>query len=42
VPTYHTTHDIPEYVNPEILQDLARLVYLAVVEMANAPVTTTH
>jgi hypothetical protein len=42
VPTYHTTHDIPEYVNPEILQDLARLVYLSVVEMANAPAPTTH
>jgi len=41
VPTYHTTHDTPEFVNPEILQDLARLVYLAVVEMANAPATTT-
>lgn len=42
VATYHTTHDIPEYVNPEILQDLARLVYLAVVDMANAPGTTTR
>ena len=43
VPTYHTTHDTPEFVNPEILQDLARLVYLSVVEMANAPATvTTH
>ena len=39
VPTYHTTHDTPEYVNPEILRDLARLVYLSVVEMANAPAT---
>ncbi len=37
VPTYHTTHDTPEYVNPEILEDLARLVYLSVVDMANAP-----
>ncbi len=43
VATYHTTHDVPEYVNPEMLQDLARLVYLSVVERANAPaVTTTH
>jgi hypothetical protein len=42
VPTYHTTHDTPEYVNPEILQDLARLVYLAVVEMANGPAGATH
>jgi acetylornithine deacetylase/succinyl-diaminopimelate desuccinylase-like protein len=42
VPTYHTTHDTPEYVNPEILEDLARLVYLAVVEIANAPAGATH
>ncbi len=42
VATYHTIHDVPEYVNPEILQDLARLVYLSVVEMANAAGPTTH
>ncbi len=41
VPTYHTTHDVPDYVNAEILQDLARLVFLAVVDIANAPARAT-
>ncbi len=35
VATYHTTHDTPEYVNPEVLADAARLVFLAVVDIAN-------
>ncbi len=34
VPTYHTTHDIPEYITPEILEDIARLTFLSVVELA--------
>ncbi len=42
VATYHTTHDVPEDVNPEILEDLARLVYLSVVDIANGPGGTTH
>jgi len=33
--TYHTTKDRPEILNPEILEDLARLVFLSVVEMAS-------
>jgi Zn-dependent M28 family amino/carboxypeptidase len=35
VATYHTPHDTPEWITPEIMEDLARLVYLSVVEMAN-------
>lgn len=34
VPTYHTTQDKIEYITPEILEDLARLVFLSVVDMA--------
>jgi len=37
--TYHTTRDTPEIITPEIMEDLARLVFLSVVEMANGPVT---
>ena len=37
--TYHTTRDTPEIITPEIMQDLARLVFLSVVEMANGSVT---
>ncbi len=37
--TYHTTRDTPEIINPEILEDLARLVFLSTVEMADAPAT---
>ena len=35
VATYHTTHDTIEIITPEIMQDLARLVFLSIVEMAN-------
>jgi hypothetical protein len=35
--TYHTTKDSPDIITPEIMEDLARLVFLAVVEMANSP-----
>lgn len=34
--TYHTTRDSPEIITPEIMEDLARLVFLSVVEMANS------
>jgi Zn-dependent M28 family amino/carboxypeptidase len=34
VSTYHTTHDTPEYITPEILEDIARLMYLSVVDLA--------
>jgi hypothetical protein len=34
--TYHTTKDRPEILNPEIMRDLARLVYLSTIDMANA------
>lgn len=37
VATYHTTHDTPDIITPEIMEDLARLVFLSVVEMANSP-----
>jgi Zn-dependent M28 family amino/carboxypeptidase len=33
--TYHTTRDTPEIITPEIMEDLARLVFLSVVELAN-------
>ncbi len=35
VSTYHTSHDVPEFVDPGILEDAARLVFLAVVDIAN-------
>jgi len=35
VPTYHTTHDIPDYIFPETIEDLAKIVFLATLEMAN-------
>jgi hypothetical protein len=35
VATYHTTHDSIEIITPEIMMDLARLIFLSVVEMAN-------
>ena len=34
-PIYHTPHDTPDILTPEIMEDLARLVFLATVEMAN-------
>jgi hypothetical protein len=37
--TYHTTMDTPENINPEILKDLARLLFLSVAELADAPAT---
>jgi hypothetical protein len=33
--TYHTTKDRPEILNPEIMEDLARLVFLSAVDIAN-------
>ncbi len=33
--TYHTTHDSIEIITPDIMADLARLVFLSIVEMAN-------
>ncbi len=32
--TYHTTKDTPEIITPEIMEDLARLVYLTTIELA--------
>ena len=32
---YHTTKDAPEIITPEIMEDLARLVFLSVVELAS-------
>jgi hypothetical protein len=34
VSTYHTTQDKVEYITPEILEDIARLMFLSIVEMA--------
>ncbi|MGQ9800725.1 MAG: M20/M25/M40 family metallo-hydrolase [Candidatus Saccharicenans sp.] len=36
-PTYHNTRDNISLINPEILEDMARLVFLAVMELASAP-----
>jgi hypothetical protein len=33
--SYHTTRDRPEILNPEIMRDLARLVFLSTVDLAN-------
>jgi Zn-dependent M28 family amino/carboxypeptidase len=34
VATYHTTQDKVEYITPEILEDIARLMFLSIVDMA--------
>jgi hypothetical protein len=34
--TYHTPKDTPEIITPEIMEDLARLVFLSTVEFANS------
>ena len=34
LPTYHTTKDRMELITPEIMEDLARLVFLTTVELA--------
>ncbi len=34
VATYHTSQDKPEYITPEILEDIARLTFLSVVDLA--------
>ncbi|PKL82299.1 MAG: hypothetical protein CVV24_10810 [Ignavibacteriae bacterium HGW-Ignavibacteriae-3] len=34
VPTYHTTNDKPEYLTPEIMEDLAKIVFLSAIELA--------
>jgi hypothetical protein len=31
--TYHKTYDSPEIITPEIMEDLAQLIFLAVVKM---------
>jgi len=36
-PTYHNTRDNMDLINPEILEDMARLVFLATLELANEP-----
>jgi len=36
-PTYHTTKDSPEIITPEIMEDLAQLVFLSTIEFANSP-----
>ncbi len=34
--TYHTTHDIPAILTPEIMEDMAQLVFISVMELAGA------
>jgi len=36
-PAYHNTRDNLPLINPEILEDLARLLFLGVMELAAAP-----
>jgi hypothetical protein len=36
-PSYHNTRDNLDLINPEILEDMARLVFLAVMELATTP-----
>jgi hypothetical protein len=40
VATYHTTHDTPEYITPEIMESIGQLIYLSVIDLANANGTT--
>jgi Iap family predicted aminopeptidase len=35
ISTYHTTYDKAEYLTPEIMEDLARIVFVATIELAN-------
>jgi hypothetical protein len=39
--TYHTTKDTPAIITPEIMEDLARIVFIGVVDLANAPKSGT-
>ncbi|MGB9836471.1 MAG: M20/M25/M40 family metallo-hydrolase [Candidatus Saccharicenans sp.] len=41
-PTYHNTRDTAELINPEILEDLSRILFLAVTELANSPLDKTR
>lgn len=36
-PTYHNSHDNMSLVTPEIMEDIARMLFLGVLDMANAP-----
>jgi hypothetical protein len=43
VATYHTTKDTPEWITPEIMEDIARIVFLSTVDLANGTTgPTTH
>ena len=33
--TYHTTHDVPENLTPPIMEDLAKIVFLATIDLVN-------
>jgi hypothetical protein len=33
--TYHTTHDVPENLTPAIMEDLAKIVFLAAIDLVN-------
>ena len=35
VPVYHTTYDRPEFLTPEIMEDLGRIVFLSVIDLAS-------
>jgi hypothetical protein len=33
--TYHTTHDVPENLTPPVMEDLARIIFLAAIDLVN-------
>ena len=37
-PTYHNSHDNMSLVTPEIMEDIAKMLFLGILDMANAPV----
>ncbi len=34
-PTYHTTYDVPENLTPPVMEDLAKIVFLAAIDLCN-------
>jgi hypothetical protein len=37
-PTYHNSHDDMSLVTPEIMEDIARMLFVGILDMANEPV----
>ena len=34
-PTYHNTRDVPALITPEIMEDLAQILFVAITDMAD-------